>query len=206
MGTKRKSPEPDLPKPPHTKLPALPDGYIPSKRPLLHPPLPSPNSSSPKTIYISHRTPFLSAASRTTKLLASFDKRDAQSALASARQGKGKAKGFRSREGDVDAAAATLARAETGVGEVVLKGTGRAVEKTLSLGLWLRERGFGVRIRTGSVGTVDDVVRVEGKDVGVEEGGEEVHGGEDEDREEEDVPLARMRYTSVVEVWVSRAG
>lgn len=62
---------------------------------------------------------------------------------------------------------ARLARLEEGVAkeqekreEVFVKGTGRAIEKVLSVGRWFegREEEYAVRVRTGCVLVVDDVV------------------------------------------------
>jgi len=72
--------------------------------------------------------------------------------------------------------------------EVVMKGTGKAIEKVLQLALWFQGREeYKITIRTGSVGAVDDVVRV--GDVG--EAAEEV------------VEETRVRRTSSLEVGVS---
>lgn len=72
---------------------------------------------------------------------------------------------------------------------VVLKGTNRAIEKVLGLGLFFQgQDDCMVRLRTGSVGVVDDIVQEE------EEDGEE---------EGEEVPESRVRKVSVVEVAVT---
>ena len=69
--------------------------------------------------------------------------------------------------------------------EVILKGTGRAVEKVLALGLFFQgQTDCRVRVGTGSVGAVDDLV--EKGDDGDGEGEEET----------------RVRRVSVVEVGV----
>ena len=74
---------------------------------------------------------------------------------------------------------------------VVLKGTNRAIEKVLELGLYFqRQDDCMVRLRTGSVSVVDDIVQEE------EEGGEE-------DGEGEELPESRVRKISVVEVAVT---
>lgn len=43
--------------------------------------------------------------------------------------------------------------------EVVLKGTGKAISKVMELGLWFQQREdeYRVRLKTGSVGAVEDV-------------------------------------------------
>ena len=74
---------------------------------------------------------------------------------------------------------------------VVLKGTNRAIEKVLGLGLYFqRQDDCMVRLRTGSVGVVDDIVQDE------EEGREEEEDGEE-------LPESRVRKVSVVEVAVT---
>lgn len=73
--------------------------------------------------------------------------------------------------------------------EVVMKATGKAIEKALQLALWFQgQEDVVVKIRTGSVGAVDDVVM---KDDGGDEEGE----GE--------VEQSRVRRASVLEVGVS---
>jgi ribonuclease P/MRP protein subunit POP7 len=77
---------------------------------------------------------------------------------------------------------------DAGAGEeVLLKGTGKAVQRVLELGLWFqqREERFVVRLRTGSVGAVDDVEVMEDavpddQDVAIEEieNDEDEEGGE----------------------------
>lgn len=57
---------------------------------------------------------------------------------------------------------------EGGGEEVVLKATGKAVERLLGVAAWFMGEGGGeayiVRVRTGSVGAVDDVVSPEGEE------------------------------------------
>lgn len=81
--------------------------------------------------------------------------------------------------------------------EVVLKGTNRAIQKVLELALYFQSQDdCRVRIRTGGVGTVDDLVQ---KETPAEESGVD---GEDEE-EEEDLPESRVRMLSVVEAGIS---
>jgi len=70
---------------------------------------------------------------------------------------------------------------------VLLKATGRAIEKLLGIVVWMENEGeFECSIRTGSVGAIDDVV----------DGGE-VEGGEVE---------SRVRRVSCLEVGVRLKG
>ena len=93
--------------------------------------------------------------------------------------------------------------------EVVVKGTGKAISKVVSVAAWFQDEGNGkgvqVRLRTGSVGAVDDVVPVEKKVKKLKEGkGDEAEGGgaEDGDGEEED-PETQVRRVSCLEVGIS---
>lgn len=71
---------------------------------------------------------------------------------------------------------------------VVLKGTSRAIEKTLGLALFFQgKQGYEVRIRTGTVSVVDDVVEREGKEW--KDGGGSMQG----------VPETRVRRLGCVE-------
>jgi len=109
--------------------------------------------------------------------------------------------------------------------EVVLKATSRAIERVLNLALFFEGQGdCRVRIRTGSVGVVDDVVEVEeskkgrkrkngggvndqqaaengggGDGDGVEAGAEGIKMAE----QEQELPETRVRKTSMVEVAIS---
>ncbi|KAL9125348.1 MAG: hypothetical protein Q9217_005440, partial [Psora testacea] len=90
--------------------------------------------------------------------------------------------------------------------EVVLKATNRAIERALGLGLYFQgQEDVRVRIRTGSVGVVDDIIEVprdrEGADL---DGDADMGGGqEEEEGEEEEVPEVRIRHTSSVEVAIT---
>ncbi|KAG8624579.1 hypothetical protein KVT40_007646 [Elsinoe batatas] len=195
-------PQPSLayPRDQPTKLRPLPSGYRATKRPLLRPPLPSPYSSSQKIVYISPSTPFMSATKRVLKLLDKADKRATQSALDTVRKGrrdhrpqKGRGHGQEdlAGRGELDEAARKAGEEEGG--EVVVKGTGRAIEKALGVGGWFQQRdGYRVRIKTGSIGAVDDVVETE---EGV---------GDDDAAGVDEVPSARMRWASTVEVVITR--
>ena len=76
--------------------------------------------------------------------------------------------------------------------EVVLKATGRAIQNVLGLALFFQgQDDCRVRLRTGTVGVIDDIVKSEiPKEPEMEE-------GEDE---EEELPESRVRKASFVEV------
>ena len=81
--------------------------------------------------------------------------------------------------------------------EVILKGTNRAIEKVLELAIYFQgQDDCTVRIKTGSVGVVDDIVV---SDAPAAHNGEEGEEGE----EEVELPESRVRKATVVEVAVS---
>ena len=163
----------------------------------------------------------MSAVKRVEKLLNLADKRDVQAATTQAQKNKRK----RRRDDEEDEVMAVARGVEEGrekkrrvagaSGEqVVVKGTGKAVGKVMELGAWFLQRDeYEVRVRTGSVGAVDDVevAEEEGEDVGGEdmmdvdqaEGGAEKGGDGEVKTAAEAVSGARIRYLSVLEVAVS---
>lgn len=170
----------------------------------------------------------MSAIKRVEKLLRLADKRDLQAATTHAQKNKRKRR--RDDDGGEDEVVAVARGVEEekerkrragGVSgeEVVVKGTGKAISKAMEIGAWFlqREKEFVVRIRTGSVGAVDDVEVPEGEaedgedkmDVDQTQAGAEsantASNGDDggEEKEAEAVSGARVRYLSVLEVAVS---
>lgn len=76
--------------------------------------------------------------------------------------------------------------------EVILKATGRAIQNVLGLALFFQgQDDCRVRLRTGTVGVIDDIV-----ESGIPKGLETEEG---EDQEEE-LPESRVRKASFVEV------
>ena len=173
-------PKPFNSNPQRTKLPKLPSNATVSKRPLHRPAIPSPyaGAQQQKVVYVSVKTPFISAVKRVEKLLNLSDKRLVQSATTLVKQngqknynkrkrGDGdeileiateieRAKGKRRNTG---ASGRTAEGEEAGVGEeVVLKATGKAIAKVLEMALWFQQREqYSVRLTTGSVGAIDDI-------------------------------------------------
>lgn len=120
------------------------------KRPIPHAPVASPYAgpSVPKIVYVSSKTPFMSAVKRVQKLLRQAEKRaTAKISLEDTRKTE-KQK------------LAELAAAAEQREEVFVKATGRAIEKVLNVGKWFEEKEaeYTVRVKTGSVLVVDDVV------------------------------------------------
>jgi ribonuclease P/MRP protein subunit POP7 len=163
---------------PHNKLPRLPSTQKIQKRPLLHPAIASARTGSQtqKIIYVSSTSPFISNIKRIRKYLQQIEARASAShpislsrnsagqvlkdieagivnGKGSGERGKGD-NGLGGKEGKVGV------RDE----EVIVKATGKAIERCLQVGLWaMQQEDLRVEVRTGSVGAVDDVV---------EEGGE----------------------------------
>ncbi|PMD15112.1 hypothetical protein NA56DRAFT_664244 [Hyaloscypha hepaticicola] len=179
------APQPPSPKPssslskPHKKLPRLPPTQKIQKRPLLHPPIASPRtgSSTPKEIYVSASSPFISTIKRVRTYLSQIESRAAgKITLSSAhknhhahiktaiQKGVEKARGGGGEDGGNGKGGK---RGRGGGEEVVLKATGKAIERLLQVALFFEEEeGVKVEIRTGSVGAVDDVVEKDGGETG----------------------------------------
>ena len=81
--------------------------------------------------------------------------------------------------------------------EIILKGTGKAIQKVLALAAWFQdeaqhELGVKVVLRTSSVGAIDDVVH--------KDAGENTEGAEDNADEGDET---RIRRVSCLEVGIS---
>ena len=105
--------------------------------------------------------------------------------------------------------------------EVFVKATGRAIEKALRVGKWFEEREseYTVRVETGSVLVVDDVVEDEGRKRSLEEkvkggGGGTSQGSESRAKKqrraasalaaaEEELPETRTRWVNKVDVSIA---
>jgi ribonuclease P/MRP protein subunit POP7 len=155
-------------------------------------------------VYISAKTPFLSAVKRVERLLALANKRLVQSATTLARQNRkqNSKRGHGARDEDEILAIAEEAEQQRrnntkngGVGEeVLLKGTGKAVQKVLELGLWFQQREdqYVVKLTTGSVGAIDDIEVQDDEDQTFQQEGDNddgdgrvTLGAEEEDRDME---------------------
>ena len=120
------------------------------KRPLLRAPIPA--SSKAPVVYISSRTPFMSAVRRVRKLLARGTRQAAKA----------------TKNASLHARVEALQRDAGGEGHsatVTVRGTGKAIEKTVNLAAWFQDqKDCVVTLRTGTVGAVDDVVADDGED------------------------------------------
>ncbi|CAL3968309.1 unnamed protein product [Diplocarpon coronariae] len=167
------------------KLARLPPNQKIQKRPLLHAPVASTKNSSAtqKIVYVSARTPFISTVKRVRAYLEEIEKRAAGSlSMRGGERGLLRA---------IEAGVSGKSGSNCGAGnarreEVLIKGTGKAIEKVLRMAAWwMSQNDVMVVVRTGSVGTVDDIVA---REVG------------EEDEEEE---ISRVRRVSCLEVGIS---
>ncbi|KAI9904184.1 hypothetical protein N3K66_000713 [Trichothecium roseum] len=139
------------------KLAPLPQGAKIQKRALTR--RQPPSSSKSRVVYVSSSTPFMSAARRVRRRLdAGLREAEASSAPRGASL-HARIEGLTRRDGGGDG---------KGVGRgatVTVAGTGKALEKVLGLAGWFEQAGdCNVELRTGTVGTVDDVIVEEGED------------------------------------------
>lgn len=166
------------------------------KRPLLRPAIPSPYNSAKdvKVIYLKRNTPFIPTVKRVRSLLAQAEKRTMQ-AVSSKAPGELEPK---------DAQKLSLVNVNE---EVYVKATGRAIFRATEIAWFFEQQEgssgrFRVRVKTGSVSAVDDVVEgpspVVEKDKmeGVESNLEKCSSQE----EEGDIPETQLRQTGSVEI------
>jgi ribonuclease P/MRP protein subunit POP7 len=133
----------------------------------------------------------MSAVVRVRGLLKQADRRAAQSTKdVVAKTGRG----------DRILAAAVAGLDSANKEEVTIKGTGRAIEKVLDLAAWFGEReleeGVKVRLSTGSIWAVDDIVQ----DMDATTPGDNQGDGADTAGE---IPESRMRRVSVLEAKIT---
>ncbi|OCL14256.1 hypothetical protein AOQ84DRAFT_359066 [Glonium stellatum] len=192
------------------KLPKLPDYVRVSKRPLLHPAIPTPFTSSAfqKVVYVKHKTPFIPIIKRVRHLLSKAEDRDTQSLLprktpldaktieAAIAEGQGEKKGKRE--------------------EIFVKASGRAIERALQVALFFQQQSdCRVRISTGTADAIDDIIvkltkgeislPSDGKDSAQNNKNRQNQGHKRKraDEKEVELPEARIRHTNVIEVAIS---
>lgn len=157
------------------KMPRLPASAKIVKRPILRPAIPSPYAGrkEEKIVYVSSKMPFMAAVSRVKYLLKQVKKREMQAVL-DAQRTRG---------------ATHTSSSEQLAEPVILKGTGKAIQKTLSLAMFFqKQQEYAVKITTSSVDAIDDI---------------EVGDDDNVEQDDEDLPESRVRHTSVVEVAVT---
>jgi ribonuclease P/MRP protein subunit POP7 len=149
------------------------------KRPLLRPPItPSYAATSQRqTIYISASTPFLSAVKRVEKQLQVAEKRRLKPAV-DAILGQSKSVSLEP-------------NAQANRDSIYLRGTGKAINKVVELGVFLAGTGkYDTKYTTGDIGAVDDI---EGS----------LGAPRADDAKEICIPETRLRKVSFLEIEVS---
>jgi len=168
-------------------LPKLPPNTTITRRPINHAPVahPAAGPKVQKVVYVSRKTPVISAVKRVKKFLSEIEKRALQSAgvdgvveRRGARGGGDEA--LQRKLGEVSERLARDAE------EVLVKASGRAMEQALRVGEWFRSREdevlTKVEVRCGSVSVVDDIVEREGNG---DDPSEDMEADEDKENEGE---------------------
>lgn len=134
-------------------LQRLPSNFEVQRRPLLHPPIASPyaGKDAPKVVYVSRKTPVMSAVKRVKRLLMHVEKRAMQDVDLS-------------EKGGMKRLVAANEKLERDGEKVYVKASGRAMEQALRVADWFRKKEEEVRchveVTTGSVQAIDDLVEV----------------------------------------------
>jgi ribonuclease P/MRP protein subunit POP7 len=138
-------------------LKRLPPNATIQKRPILHAPIASPYAGKDvqKVVYVSSRTPFMSAVKRVKKLLHQVEKRATQNVKLVKR-------GDRHEMRNLAEASDEIARERE---SVLVKASGKAITRALKIGEWFSDKekdiSCTVEVRSGSVNVVDDIVSAE---------------------------------------------
>lgn len=135
--------------------PRLPPNHQIQKRPIAHPPIAAPYAGSDvqKVVYVSRATPIMAAVKRVKKLLEQAEKRTLQ------REG---VLGTAKRAGSN--ISATQHKHPAKHEEVLVKGSGRAIEQVVKVGEWFKRHaadgdgGWVVTVQATSVKVIDDIV------------------------------------------------
>ena len=149
----------------NTNLPKLPANVTFHKRPINHAPTASPFAGAgvPKIVYVSRKTPVMSAVKRVKTFLKQIEKRALQSAnvdgvLDKAGSRRVNDTGDQLHRKLEEVSAKIVQKPE----EVLVKASGRAMEQALRIAEWFRNRETEImtkiEVRTGSTSVVDDLV------------------------------------------------
>lgn len=146
------------------QLPKLPANTTINRRPINHASIASPFAGPrvQKVVYVSRKTPVMSAVKRVKKFLREIEKRAMQSQGVDnvlgggGRASRGEDRELHRRLEDVSE------KLRWDAEEVLVKASGRAMEQALRIAEWFRNREEGIStkvdVRTGSVSVVDDIV------------------------------------------------
>lgn len=162
----------------NTNLPKLPENVTVHKRPINHAPTASQfaGATVSKIVYVSRKTPVISAVKRVKTFLRQIEKRAMQSAnidgiLDKAGSRRVNDTGDQLHRRLEEVSAKLMQNPE----EVLVKASGRAMEQALRVAEWFRNRETEVltkvEVRTGSTSVVDDLVeKDEDEEVRVDDG------------------------------------
>ncbi|KAI0968925.1 Rpp20 subunit of nuclear RNase MRP and P-domain-containing protein [Xylaria arbuscula] len=155
-----------LPGAPATKLPPIPKGATVRRRPI--PSGPVASTISARRIHVTAKTPFRSVTTRVRKQLNKYLRQSASSRNTFTNKlslKKNASLGERVRRIQEQSQNTTTGGHGIGLenaGEVVVLGTGRAIQKVTEVALFFQKQADCiVQLRTGSVAAVDDVVYME---------------------------------------------
>lgn len=158
----------------------LPPNITIQRRPLNHAPVASPyaDASVQKVVYVSSKTPIMAAVKRVKKLLSHIERRAMQHVdITNGNNGIRK----------LTEASENLRKNGE---EVVVKASGRAIERAMKVGDWFKSKEDEVQcrveVRTGNVQVVDDLIEIEEQE-GTKEDVKmrEADGGEDAEHDKE---------------------
>ncbi len=135
---------------------------------------PPTGSKATTPIYVATKTPFMSVVRRARKQLAARRRRPGRGQAAAASLAARVAAAVTGETGDTEDGEAAASDDGGGGGpEVLVIGTGRAIEKTVHIAAWFdRQPDCRVSVRTGTLGAVDDLVVPDGGP----RGGADAHG------------------------------
>ncbi|KAI0403855.1 Rpp20 subunit of nuclear RNase MRP and P-domain-containing protein [Xylaria palmicola] len=155
-----------LPDAPAQKLPPIPEGATVRRRPIPSGPVASTHSA--RRIHVTAKTPFRSVTTRVRKQLDKYLRQSGSSRTAFTNklsQKKNASLGERIRriqEQSQNTATGGLGLGLEDSGEVLVLGTGRAIQKVVEVALFFqKQRDCIVQLRTGSLAAVDDIVSKE---------------------------------------------
>lgn len=173
---------------------------------------------TPPCVYVSAKTPFMAVVKRVRKALENSGGGHPRSTrglpltarVAALSTGGRTSSGRQSDESEVSDDGSSNKAADD---EVVILGSGRAIEKTLNVAAWFqRQTDCRVSLRTRSVAAIDDIVlgraqemhdkgeAAEGDDADAEVEADDADGEQEDDDDAED--HARVRMVSCLEVAV----
>ncbi|KAI1395642.1 Rpp20 subunit of nuclear RNase MRP and P-domain-containing protein [Hypoxylon fuscum] len=162
-----------------TKLPPVPKGSTIHRRPI---PTRTPSTRASRRIYISAKTPFRSVTTRVRKQLdknlreASASNKSFTNQLAAKKNASldDRMRAIQRHTSHPNNNSSGSGIGLEDAGEVVVLGTGRAIQKVTEIALFFQKQADCiVQLRTGSVGAIDDVIQ-DGEDEWFAEGEQRV--------------------------------